>query len=525
MQTVAYSYLRFSTPQQATGDSRRRQTALAEEYAQKHNLALDRSLNFRDLGVSAYRGKNAKQGGLRAFLDAVEHGLVPANSHLLVESLDRLSRDQILEAQGLFLQIITAGVTIVTLMDQRSYSAASLNANPTDLIISLVYMMRANEESATKSARIRAAWVAKRDAAGSRYHGQQCPSWLVGKEDKSGYRILPEQAAIIQRIYRETLRGDGLQLITRRLNQESVPMLGRGNQRGKIWQRALIRHIVKTDLVIGTYTPCEPQIVNGKTRYIPLAPRPGYYPAIVSREDWETIQARRHAWSEHHKCKTRRPTVANVIARLGRCPMCDRPMVMQRSDVLNQRYLTCMSWRESRTCSNEWVRYPEIEDVFISGVETVISSCPQPQLHPEARRVMLRSIKSKLASARRRLEQESSMQARLSTVGREGRTWALETQAEIDDLLRERYNLRADRNYWADATLKLKLEAYRSAVGAVPRDVARVNAALLRLLLKVVIDWPNARLILHWRHGGQTVLPFYRKRQRARVSEATQLTD
>jgi hypothetical protein len=38
-----------------------------------------------------------------AGVGSVEYGLVPANSFLLVESLDRLSRDQILEAQALFL--------------------------------------------------------------------------------------------------------------------------------------------------------------------------------------------------------------------------------------------------------------------------------------------------------------------------------------------------------------------------------------------------------------------------------------
>ena len=103
-------------------------------------------------------------------------------------------------------------------------------------------------------------------------------------------------------------------------------MFGRGNQRGKIWQRALIRHFLKTDLVIGTYTPCEAEIVNGKARYVPLAPKPGYYPAIVSVEDWEAIRQRRLAWSEKHNCTRRKMTVANVIARLARCPRCDRPV-------------------------------------------------------------------------------------------------------------------------------------------------------------------------------------------------------
>jgi len=101
MTSIAYSYLRFSTPDQAAGDSRRRQMAMAEKYAAEHHLKLDLSLSFRDLGVSAYRGQNAREGALRAFLDAIEHNLVPPGSFLLIESLDRLSRDRILAAQSL----------------------------------------------------------------------------------------------------------------------------------------------------------------------------------------------------------------------------------------------------------------------------------------------------------------------------------------------------------------------------------------------------------------------------------------
>ena len=158
MTNIAYSYMRFSNPQQATGDSRRRQLTMAEKYAAEHGLTLDRHLSFRDLGVSAFRGKNAKEGALHAFLEAIEHNLVPWGSSLLIESLDRLSRDRILAAQALFLQIIQAGVTIVTLTDQRSYSLDSINRNPLDLVVSLVVMMRANEESEMKSQRIRAAF-------------------------------------------------------------------------------------------------------------------------------------------------------------------------------------------------------------------------------------------------------------------------------------------------------------------------------------------------------------------------------
>ena len=379
-------------------------------------------------------------------------------------------------------------------------------------------MMRANEESTTKSVRLKAAWAARRDAPGSCFHGLQCPGWIVGKADRTGYELIPEKAAVLRRIFREALAGDGVQTISRRLNDEGVPLFGRGNQRGKLWQRSLVRHLIYSDLCIGTYTPCHAMIVNGKARYMPLLPKLAYYPAVVSvaEIDWETLRRRRLAWSEYHKCTEKRDLtlVANVLSRLARCPKCDRAMVLTRTQDPNQRYLLCMGWREARVCSNEWVRYPEIEDVFVSDVRFLMRDCPQPVLHVETRRAMLKSITNRLAHLRSRMADESAAHPTLSRIARAGRSWVADTKGEMDQLTSERYRLRADRNYWTDATLKLKLESLGSAVAAQPRDLARINAALRALLTKVVIDWENARLILHWRHGGESTKEFWRKRQR-----------
>src|ERR1700722_8038934 len=111
----AYSYVRFSTPSQAAGASQQRQTERAAKYAQDHGLKLDTELNMTDLGVSAFRGKNSRTGALGQFLEAVHKGYVPKGSYLLIENLDRLSRDDILEAQTLFQQIILSGINLVTL--------------------------------------------------------------------------------------------------------------------------------------------------------------------------------------------------------------------------------------------------------------------------------------------------------------------------------------------------------------------------------------------------------------------------
>src|SRR5262245_55762354 len=115
---IAFSYIRFSTPEQLKGDSLRRQTALAQEWCQRNNARLDESTTFRDLGHSAFTGKhteNPDRHALAKFLQWVEDGRVPAGSFLVIENLDRLSREEIVLATHLLTGILKAGVNVVQL--------------------------------------------------------------------------------------------------------------------------------------------------------------------------------------------------------------------------------------------------------------------------------------------------------------------------------------------------------------------------------------------------------------------------
>ena len=134
MARIAYSYQRFSNQEQARGDSLRRQQALVDQYIAENGLILDKTLT--DRGVSAYKGKNARQGALKTFLDGVESGDIPSNSILICESLDRISRNNIYDALDLFLSITRKGVTIVTLTDGQPKEYGK-SANP---MLSLIHI-------------------------------------------------------------------------------------------------------------------------------------------------------------------------------------------------------------------------------------------------------------------------------------------------------------------------------------------------------------------------------------------------
>ncbi|WP_322789356.1 recombinase family protein [Paraburkholderia hospita] len=123
--------------------------------AAEHGLTLDTSLSLRDEGLSAYHQKHVKTGALGLFLRAVEDGKVPPGSVLIVEGLDRLSRAEPILAQGQLSAIIGAGIRVVTAADDRQYSREILKKDPVGLVYSLLTMIRAHEESDTKSKRVR----------------------------------------------------------------------------------------------------------------------------------------------------------------------------------------------------------------------------------------------------------------------------------------------------------------------------------------------------------------------------------
>ncbi|WP_306454031.1 recombinase family protein [Burkholderia sp. MSMB1835] len=140
----------------------------------------------------------ARWGG---FLRAVEDGQVPAGSVLIVEGLDRLSRAEPLQAQAQLAQIVNAGITVVTASDGREYNRERLKAQPMDLVYSLLVMIRAHEESDTKSKRVKAAirrqcqgWIAGTWHAPIRV-GKD-PHW-VRKTEAGGFELADDRAAAV----------------------------------------------------------------------------------------------------------------------------------------------------------------------------------------------------------------------------------------------------------------------------------------------------------------------------------------
>lgn len=154
MKPKLYSYVRFSSVKQREGNSLERQQDTALKIAARYNLELDTTA-FHDLGMSAFKGKNAHEGKLSEFIKQIG-AKVPVGSWLVVENLDRISRDDAWSALDIFKNILSKGIVVVTGMDEKVYKYADVKNNPTDLIISLLMFTRAHDESLTKKNRVEA---------------------------------------------------------------------------------------------------------------------------------------------------------------------------------------------------------------------------------------------------------------------------------------------------------------------------------------------------------------------------------
>jgi DNA invertase Pin-like site-specific DNA recombinase len=167
MTRTAYSYTRFSTPEQEKGTSKERQDALVASWLRANpDYELDTGLTLHDAGVSAYRGKNRKKGALGTFLKTIEQGKVAAGSVLLVEEWSRFSRQNPWDGMPTCRKIIDAGVGIMDLRSNILYNTVTMRDQPTRIRLDLEWE-RAHRESQEKSIRMQAAWAAKRAKAAS----------------------------------------------------------------------------------------------------------------------------------------------------------------------------------------------------------------------------------------------------------------------------------------------------------------------------------------------------------------------
>ncbi|WGJ06630.1 recombinase family protein [Brucella intermedia] len=451
----AYSYIRFSTPEQAKGDSLRRQTAAAEAWCAERGIRLDDTL--RDLGVSAFHGTNRTEGALRRFLELVESGRIERGSYLIVESLDRISREAVMDAATRLFDLIRAGIVVVTLSDGQIYSQDGLRDNWMPLLMSLIVMARAHEESLMKSKRVTAAWERKKELARSEKKPltPRCPEWLELRDGK--FHLRPERVAIVHRIFQDTIDGYGRREIVRRLNADKVPTFRGGDG----WHTSSVGKVVQSRAVIGEYQPHSGthKLRNRKPVGEPIK---DFYPPIVDEATFWRAQAATEG--RQQRSAGRKGRHAHILQGLAVCGACGSPMHLlnKGQPPKGGKYICCSSSLRGTGCnmSRRW-RSEMLEDQLLRTFAMIESGSIQ-LLDNSAPR-----LEHDIASLKARLDDEKRKRKRLVALAEEGNE---------DEDLAERY--RAVSKLVKELTAELKeAETAQSKASADPHFVQKIIEA------------------------------------------------
>jgi DNA invertase Pin-like site-specific DNA recombinase len=403
----AISYIRFSTAEQALGHSYDRQFEEAEEFCIKNNIKIVN--DYKDLGKSGYKSVNlAPEAGLRYFLNSLKNGDIsnPKDTHLLIESLDRLSRAQVTTSLKLFLDILNYGISIITLADGEVYEKG---CKLQDILTSVMMLAKAHQESKDKSYRIGKVWKSKKEGArveakkkagtGKKVTAltKMCPFWLkvVKENGRYVYEEKEQEVKKIKLIF-ALATGDALDHeeklsvsvenvkfssieIARILNNENIPIIKSGKRkRTNYWHASNINKILTNSAVLGLYQPkilmtkedehrdefnetytIDKQYYDNDGEVIEE-----FFPIIISKEQFDSA-----TYNRERKFKGKRgkkgKRFSNLFNGLALCRKCQSNMVHSDKGTSQKGkrwvYLQCSNARIKGGCSATSINYSTLE--------------------------------------------------------------------------------------------------------------------------------------------------------------------
>lgn len=532
----AYSYTRFSTATQKHGNSYARQTELAKRYAAKRGLELDETV-FYDEGVSGWNGAN-KGGALGAFLDGVKAGEIPKGSFLLVESLDRISRETPRRAAHRLEEICDEGITVVSLLDgEKEFTASMLDKVPMEFLLLIVGFMRAHDESQKKSERHLDNWQRKRKnaLATGKAMTAQCPAWLEVEGDK--LVINEQRAAVVREIYALHLGGLGQEAIARLLIGRKEPVWGKGKRAAKHWRRSYVAAILANPAVIGDFTPHKCTKVAGKKTSVrePKDTIHGYFPAVVSEEDFYRVQEL-HAGA---RLKGRKGSseVQFLFSRLAVCPYCGSFWTRMSKGSKSRPSLVCSTAKNRAGCTYRAIPQEVLESAF---VDAIVRGVP-------GRKSEVRVLEEKITALKAQVEVVDGELSNLLEVVKSGERkndevlietgqgWQFLLIHEIQALEGRKRGLEEEIQLLRRKLQTAKPELVQALVTDLKetlendrQNYKKLNDILLRLCSKIEIDYNRERMQVFYNHTDRfTVVPLpgYKKAVELDESETATLAD
>lgn len=367
----AVIYIRFSTPKQERGASRHRQLELCQQFCEQRGWPVDEVIE--DLGRSAWTGAHLSEGELGVFANRVRDGSVGAGTVLVVEKLDRLSRQETRTTLRWMEDLCAAGLTIATVDGCKVFDDAGLRADLMGVFEILMRAKLANDESQQKSERVldRIGRNMERARTTGQIITAKAPGWLIAKPDRSGFEIVEDRAQMVRDVYEMASQGKGARWIAKELNERGIPAWGKWRKSGSTptWEIGSVKLILSQPSVEGDYVPGFSNTSAKRTKFDQRIV--GYYPRIVDAD----LVARARAHVEARKTGPRKGGrhtrgVSNLFAGVVVCESCGNRMHLRSSGQPHpNRYWQCNFAARLRGCSQKTMfRYDPFERAALDEI-------------------------------------------------------------------------------------------------------------------------------------------------------------
>lgn len=177
--------------------------------------------------------------------------------------------------------------------------------------------------------------------------------------------IVPEEARVVRRMYRDYLSGKSFREIAFRLNTEGI--LSRRRQH---WSSTSVSCVIRNPVYCGKVYHIHTK-VNGRFRRLPedkWTIQPGKHKPIVSEKIWQDTQAmRRRKYPQ-----ARAVGSPALLSGLLRCGYCGAPMCKEGARGVG--YYSCAEHRQTKKCCRNAVRLSQLEHEVTAHVFQLVRS-------------------------------------------------------------------------------------------------------------------------------------------------------
>jgi site-specific DNA recombinase len=432
--TKIAAYIRWSTDDQTDSTTLEVQRESCMHYIKAQGWEFTDDLCFIDDG---YSGGSLDRPAMARLRQAVKDGRV---SCVVVYKLDRLSRS-VLDTVNLVLE------------EWEGLCHVKSTREPIDTTTAVgkmfFYMLVSYAEWERSVIRERTLSGKKKRAQQGKNPGMKWPYGFRRGERVGEYGVDEDQAAVVQRIFRDYAAGKGLLSIANELNDEGIP-----SKFGTPWRATSIQYILRNEaykgvLVFGARIDTKSRETGKRKTTVLSEPRharvEGALPTIVDTNLWDSVQT----MMAQRSLSPRRNLASDyLLSGIAKC-RCGAPLVGNLVD-RKYRFYACAARRNQGValCDTIAVHAEDVEEKIIEAVKThyseegeegyVLSLLSDLQTEIQVASAAVENLRNKGNELRRRLERLHRDYDAGELSGRLYNDRVDTTQTEIDSTIAER---------------------------------------------------------------------------------------